>query len=50
MSFLRLQNIVRDQNGTVIRGSASIMDTVYDRERTHKSRQIKLRDMSRQFQ
>ncbi|MDD7536704.1 MAG: hypothetical protein SPK48_05390 [Bullifex sp.] len=40
MSFLRLQNIVRDQNGTVIRGSASIMDTVYDRERIHKSRQM----------
>lgn len=40
MSFLRLQNIVRDADGTVIKGSASIMETVYDRDRTHKSRQL----------
>ena len=40
MSFLRVQNLKRDSNGIVVSGSASIMDTIYDRDRTHRSRQV----------
>lgn len=40
LSFLRVQNLKKDENGNVISGSASIMDTVYDRDKKHKSRQI----------
>ena len=40
MSFLRTQNIRRDEKGNIISGSASIMNTVYDNSRQHKSRQV----------
>ena len=40
MSFLRVQNLKKDENGNVVSGSASIMDTVYDRDRKHRSRQV----------
>ena len=40
MSFLRTQNIKRDDNGNIISGSASIMNTVYDNSRQHKSKQV----------
>ena len=39
MSFLRTQNIKRDDKGNIISGSATIMKTVYDNTRDHKSRQ-----------
>ena len=37
MSFLRVQNLKRDEKGVVINGSASLMQTVYDKNREHKS-------------
>jgi len=40
MSFLRTQNIRRDEKGNIISGSASIMNTVYDNSRQHKSKQV----------
>ena len=40
MSFLRTQNIRRDEKGDIISGSASIMNTVYDNSRQHKSKQV----------
>ena len=40
MSFLRTQNIKRDDRGNIISGSASIMNTVYDNSRQHKSKQV----------
>ena len=40
MSFLRPQNIKTDENGRIISGSASIMNTVYDSSRAHKCRQV----------
>ena len=40
MSFLRIQNVKRDARGFIISGSASIMNTVYDSTRPHKSKQV----------
>ncbi len=40
MSFLRTQNIKRDDKGNIISGSASIMNTIYDSSRQHKSKQV----------
>lgn len=39
MSFIRFQNIQKDVDGHIVKGSATIMNTVYDKDRTHKSRQ-----------
>lgn len=39
MSFIRVQKLRRDKDGIVTQGTASIMKTVYDRERKHGSRQ-----------
>ena len=47
MSFLRTQNIKFDDDGHVISGSASIMSTVYDSSRLHKSRQIVLEKLGK---
>lgn len=40
MSFLRIQNLKKDADGKIIRGCASIMRTVYDKDNKYKSHQI----------
>ena len=40
MSFIRTQNVKTDADGRIVSGSASIVNTVYDSSRAHKSRQV----------
>ena len=47
MSFLRTQNIKHDSNNNIVSGSASIMNTVYDNTRTHKSKQVVLEKLGK---
>jgi hypothetical protein len=47
MSFLRTQNIKRDAQNNIISGSASIMNTVYDNTRAHKSKQVVLEKLGK---